>query len=140
MKIIPLKETRMLKRMAALPFVFAFFTLLLMAPGTAVLAKDAGGFTGGQGGYTGPGPALVTVQQAQSMRDDTRVHLQGKIVQNLGDEKYLFRDNTGTIRVEIDDEDWNGQTVGPEDLVDIYGKVDKDWNSVEIEVKRVVKK
>jgi uncharacterized protein (TIGR00156 family) len=33
-----------------------------------------------------------------------------------------------------------GQVVGPSDTVEIYGKVDKDWNKVEVDVKRVVKK
>ena len=31
---------------------------------------------------------------------------------------------TGTIRVEIDDEDWQGLTVTPKDKVEIKGEVD----------------
>lgn len=101
-----------------------------------------GGFTGGSsaGGFTGPGPAITTVEQAKSMRDDTKVTLRGNIIQHLGKDKYLFKDSSGTIHVDIDHDDWMGQTVGPEDTVEIYGEVDKDWNSVEIDVKRLVKK
>ena len=73
------------------------------------------------------------------MRDDTRVVLRGNIVQHLGKDKYLFQDASGTIRVEIDDDKWQGQTVTPSDIVELHGEIDKDWNSVEVEVNRVVK-
>ena len=95
---------------------------------------------GQQGGFKGPGPAVVTVKEAQGMRDDAKVTLQGHIIQHLGGDKYMFKDATGTIRVEIDDDVWRGQTIAPDDLVEIHGEVDKDWNSVEIEVKRIAKK
>lgn len=63
--------------------------------------------TSGEGFY-GPGPALVTAQQAIGMSDDTPVTLSGHIVQSLSDEDYLFYDATGTIRVEIDHKLWTG--------------------------------
>ncbi|CAK7033066.1 MAG: Protein YgiW [Desulfovibrio sp.] len=91
------------------------------------------------GGYTGPGPQVVTVEQAKGMRDDAPVALKGYIVQNLGNEDYLFKDATGTITVEIDHDKWAGQNIGPDDLVQLYGEVDKDWSGVEIDVDRVVK-
>ena len=94
-----------------------------------------------QRGYTGPGgPALATVALAKEMRDDTYVTLRGTIIQHIGKDKYLFKDNTGTITIEIDHDKWGGQTIGPEDTVEIYGEVDKEWISVEIDVDRVVKK
>ncbi|WP_038927877.1 NirD/YgiW/YdeI family stress tolerance protein, partial [Yersinia pestis] len=34
---------------------------------------------------------------------------------------------------------WRGQTITPQDKVQIEGKVDKDWNSVEIDVKNITK-
>jgi len=92
------------------------------------------------GGYSGPGPAIMTIEQAKSMRDDSHVTLQGNIVQHLGKDKYLFRDATGTIVVEIDHDEWGGQNIGPNDTVELYGEVDKEWMSVEIDVDRVVKK
>ncbi|MBP5534874.1 MAG: NirD/YgiW/YdeI family stress tolerance protein [Alphaproteobacteria bacterium] len=81
-------------------------------------------------GFDGPrAPSLAptTVQQALTMRDDTVVVLTGHIVHSLGDEKYLFRDDSGEVIIEIDDEDWRGVTVKPEDLVEIVGKVDKEF-------------
>ncbi|MCM1513067.1 MAG: YgiW/YdeI family stress tolerance OB fold protein [Oxalobacter formigenes] len=92
-----------------------------------------------RGGFTGPGPALATVKQALSMRDDMPVTLKGYIVQSLGDEKYLFKDATGTIRVEIDHDVWQGLQVAPQDLVEIQGEVDRDWSKIKVEVSRISK-
>jgi len=107
----------------------AFVFVAALAP---AFAQDGGGFAG-------PGPGVITVKDAKEMRDDSKVTLRGYIVQHIGDDKYLFTDGTGSIRVEIDRDKWRGLTVGSKDLVEIQGEVDKDWNSVEIEVDRISK-
>ena len=125
-------------RLSAL--IGASLALSLMIGASTALAKGPdGGFNRG-GGFTCPGPALSTVQQAKDMRDDSPVTLQGHIVQHLGDDHYLFKDNTGTINVEIDHKRWQGQNVGPNDLVEISGEVEKDWSELGIDVKRIIKK
>lgn len=91
------------------------------------------------GGFSGPASQTVTVSQAQRMADDIRVTLKGYIVQQLDHKDYLFKDETGTIQVEIKNHIWNGVTITPEDLVEISGEIDKDWTSVEIEVKQIRK-
>lgn len=90
-----------------------------------------------RGGFKGPGQDnSATVAQAKNMRDDAHVTLTGKIVQRIGQEKYLFRDGTGEITVEIDDEDFRGQTVTPQNTVRIYGEVEKEFGrGTEIDVK-----
>ncbi|OQV66879.1 hypothetical protein AK51_00925 [Serratia nematodiphila DZ0503SBS1] len=88
-----------------------------------------------QGGFSGPSAALTTVDKVKSLSDDTWVMLQGNIEQRIGDDTYTFRDATGTLTVEIDRKRWNGQTVTPKDKVQLEGKVDKDWSSVEVDVK-----
>ncbi|WP_280529162.1 YgiW/YdeI family stress tolerance OB fold protein [Burkholderia perseverans] len=93
-----------------------------------------GGF-GSPGGFKGPTPGLTTVAQARSLPDDAWVVLEGHIVKQIGHELYEFRDKSGTIRLDLDDKRWMGQTVAPTDKVHIEGEVDKDWNSVEIDVK-----
>ncbi len=106
-----------------------------------------GGYTGSstapsaaaRGGYTGPGQAVTTVEEAKKMRDDAAVTLRGVLERHLGKDKYLFRDATGTITVEIDHDKWGGQSIGAADQVELRGEVDKDWNSVEIDVDRVIK-
>ena len=141
-------EDTMNNRIPALVLALA----LSLTPATMGFAAQGGGFTGtaaagaatppaaaANGGFTGPGPAVVTVQQAKEMRDDSPVTLRGNIVQSLGDDNYLFRDSTGTITVDIDHKKWNGQQIGPEDTVEIQGEVDKDWTSIEVDVERIIK-
>ena len=88
------------------------------------------------GGFVGPSSVhVVTVEQAKNMSDDTPVILRGHIESKVGKEDYMFRDTTGTIKVDIDDDDWNGLTVTPDDLVEIHGEVDTHWSKpVDIDV------
>lgn len=95
--------------------------------------------TSPQGGFSGPSATLTTVDKVKSMSDDTWVMLQGNIEQRVGDDTYTFRDATGTLTVEIDQKRWNGQTITPKDKVQLEGKVDKDWSSVEVDVKTIKK-
>lgn len=108
-------------------------------------AQTEGGFSGPgiqqttQGGFAGPSVEgnVSTVEQVQNMRDDTRIALRGNVIEHLGGDNYLFKDATGTITVDIDHDKWAGQIVKPENLVEIRGKVDRDWNSIEIDVKSI---
>ncbi|MBJ9244967.1 YgiW/YdeI family stress tolerance OB fold protein [Citrobacter koseri] len=127
-----------MKKLAAMVAVMA----LCSAP---VLAAQQGGFSGPTatqsqgGGFVGPNGSNTTVESAKSMRDDAWVTLRGNIVERISDDLYLFKDATGTVNVDIDYKRWNGVTVTPQDLVEIQGEVDKDWNSVEIDVKQITK-
>ena len=40
--------------------------------------------------------------------------------------KYLFKDASGTVTVEIDNEDWRGLNVTPQDTVILNGEIDKE--------------
>lgn len=120
----------------------------VLALALASSLNAAGGFTGGganlntnMGGFTGPGAAAVnTVQGALNAYDDTIVTLTGKITRQVAHEKYEFSDNTGTIIVEIDDDEWYGVQVGPNDTVQIRGEVDsKTFRRNEIDVKFISK-
>lgn len=92
-----------------------------------------------RGGFVGGAENIVTVNQVKEMRDDVPVIVQGNIVQRMGGDKYLFEDKTGSITVEIDDEDWRGQTVSPSDKVKLYGEVDAGLFKTEIDVDYVEK-
>lgn len=111
------------------------FTLLLAMPASAAF-MDGGR---SQGGFAGPdGMSATTVEKAKKMRDDAHIVLTGYIVSRIGGEKYVFRDNSGDITVEIDDKDFRGQTVTPQNLVRIIGEVDKSFGrDVEIDVDRL---
>lgn len=110
---------------------------LTLAFSSAAIAKDNLG-----GGFTGPNaPSLkVTVAEAQKLSDETPVILTGKIEQGLGDEKFQFRDATGIITLEIDNDDWKGVNVTPTDMVEVHGEIDKGFTKLEVEVDSIIKK
>lgn len=128
--------------------IAAILTILAITAAPAIAAQQ-GGFsdpnapaaqtTQTAGGFVGPSGSNTTAAQAKSLSDNTYVTLRGKIEQRIGGDNYVFRDASGTINVEIDHKRWNGQTVTPQDTVEIQGKVDKDWNSAEIDVKQITK-
>jgi uncharacterized protein (TIGR00156 family) len=81
-----------------------------------------------QGGFNGPSATQTrrklsravlsittpTSPPRQSERDEGRcswVKLRGNITERLSDDRYTFRDETGTVNVEIDHKRWNGVTV-----------------------------
>ena len=121
-----------------------FIAILVLALVCAAFVS-AQGFTGEkskQGGFsdgTTSAPSITTVAQALKMKDDTNAVLRGNIVKKIKHEKYLFKDATGEIVVEIDDDDWGGVTVGPNDTVELIGEIDKDFNKIEFDVD-IVKK
>lgn len=89
-------------------------------------------------GYTGPGAQSAnTVAAAQAASDDTPVVLQGHIIQKLKDEKYEFKDTTGSITVEIDDEDLPPVAFNDKTLVKLTGEVDRSLVGRDIDVDTV---
>ncbi|BBV64275.1 YgiW/YdeI family stress tolerance OB fold protein [Kluyvera ascorbata] len=127
-----------MKKLAAIAAILA----LASAP---ALAATQGGFSGPSttttqaGGFVGPNGTVTTAANAKTMRDDTWVTLRGNIIERVSDDLYIFKDASGTVNVDIDHKRWNGQTITPQDVVEIQGEVDKDWNSVEIDVKQIRK-
>jgi uncharacterized protein (TIGR00156 family) len=93
-----------------------------------------------EGGYTGPSIGVSGIREAKRMWDESPVVLEGKIERFVGNEKYVLNDGNDTIIVEIDQELWYGLSVGADDVVVVYGEVDKNYGRVEIEVDRVIKK
>lgn len=90
-----------------------------------------------QGGFEGPytGKKLIeTVEMAKEASDDQKVVLIGHLKSSSGHEKYIFSDSTGEITVEIDNDKWQGRTITTEDNIILRGEVDKDWNSLVIDV------
>ncbi|MDC2826453.1 YgiW/YdeI family stress tolerance OB fold protein [Rodentibacter pneumotropicus] len=109
-------------------------------------AALAQGFNNGsasqvQQGFVNENAVVKTVSDALKANDDTPVRLEGQIVKQLGKKDFIFKDGIGQeIQIEIDKKVWNGITVNPQDQIQIIGKVDKEWNNTEIDVKQVIKK
>lgn len=113
---------------------------LVLGLSSAAFAQGFQGPAQAMGGFQGPGLSTTTVAEALNLGDDTAVVLEGKIEKSLGKEKYVFSDNTGSVTVEIDNEDWRGQNVTPNDTVVLHGEVDKDFFKTEIDVDSVTLK
>ena len=113
-------------------------TALLLIPTMATAQDTVSPATGG--GFAGPSAEATKVSDALTLWDNTPVLLVGTIQKNLGGELYAFTDGTGTITVEIDNEDWMGQTVKATDKVSIWGEIDKEFNSIKVDVDRITKK
>ncbi len=99
------------------------------------------------GGFVGKGvpnldtEQVISVKEAVDLRDDSKVVLEGNIVEQVGKKKYLFKDDSGEVIVEIDHDKWRGVTVTPEDRVIIYGEVDHHRHRpTDIEVKHIMLK
>lgn len=77
------------------------------------------------------------VSEVNNMADDTMVYLQGYLVQNLGNEMYIFQDASGTMTIEIDDDLIANNTVSPETMVWIAAEVDKNGDVVSLEADEI---
>jgi len=120
-------------------------TLCLLALSLASGAAAAGpgpGFGPGPatGGYTGPGPALMSVQQVLAAPHDTAVSVKGNITRYLGRDDYSFTDGGGNVEVKIPPHAWMGQYMSASDTVEIQGEVKKDRMNTRIHAHRIVKR
>lgn len=108
---------------------------LLVASGTMLVAAGA------HAQYTGPSdqPTINTVKDVlDNGRDDMDVQLTGRLTKRLGDEDYLFADDTGENQVEIDDDDMPAQPISETTPVTLYGEIDtKRLRDNEIDVDRI---
>lgn len=90
------------------------------------------------GQFVGDANSIQTVIDLKEMKNNAWFTLEGHIVKQVREEKYLFRDQSGEVEVEIDKDKWKGRKVDPETKIRISGKVEKGWlSSMEVEVKRI---
>lgn len=97
-----------------------------------MMHRDMGGFVQSQAD-------ISTVKQAMEMPDDAIVTLKGNIEKQVKKDKYIFKDATGEMTVEIDKKVWAGQSVSPSDTVVITGEIDKDFEHRKLDVERLTK-
>lgn len=110
--------------------------LILSAIAIVALSGVAHAQYTGPSGHTGPKSVADVLKNPV---DDQYVQLKGQLIRQVGNEKYIFTDGTGEIRVEID----NKLLTGPIDdktTVIIRGEVEKDFlESPEIDVDSVTR-
>lgn len=80
-----------------------------------------------------------TVADVRQMADDTYVTVEGNIIEQQGKdhEKYLFKDATGEIIVEIDRKVWRDQPITPDVKVKILGELDQNRNPERVKIEAV---
>lgn len=100
------------------------------APPTVAAATGAGAAS------TAP---AMTAAQAMQAKEDTEVTLEGTVVRKLGADTYEFRDASGTVVVEIDDDKWPNKKPVMNARVRLHGEVDRKLirRTVEVEVERL---
>lgn len=114
------------------PFSIVLLSLNALLFSSAIWADDAPSFASVK---------LVTVQQSKQMADETWVKLRGHVVKALGDEKYQFRDKTGVMVVEIDDDLWQDRAVTAATRLTLIGELDvsrKSKKPTKLEVEQII--
>lgn len=114
------------------------FLSLLAATGLlfgAFSAANAG--TMSSATSSGTDKPISHVSDINSMPDDTTVYIQGYLIQNLGNEMYMFQDDSGTIAIEIDDELLASNTTQPNALVWIMAEVNQDGQVTSLEAEEI---
>lgn len=96
--------------------------------------------------FIGPG-AEKTITTAQSVLNDPveekQVSLCGRLAKKVGDEKYLFQDDSGGIRVEVDDDEFLRlpHHVTPDMKIEVHGEIETSYlqsPEVDVEVIRIL--
>lgn len=93
-----------------------------------------------QQGFVDTSATVKSVREALNAREHTPVILVGSIVRQIDDNEFLFKDSTGEVEIDVSEYAWNGQSITPQDTVEIHGFLDKEWNKTEIEVQNIIKK
>lgn len=99
-----------------------------------VVSVASAQFTGPSTGTSRGSPTVTTAAGVASLLEGTDVTLTGHIVAHVRSDHFTFRDASGEVRVEIDDDIWKGRKVGPETRVRITGEVDRDRSGRYVDV------
>lgn len=83
---------------------------------------------------------VVNVQQIAKLKDETGVTLTGQITKHVKSDHYEFKDTTGVINLEIDDDLWRAAGLKVGDHVRAVGEVDTHrYKPTDIEVVKIEK-
>ncbi|AOY00017.1 YgiW/YdeI family stress tolerance OB fold protein [Jeongeupia sp. USM3] len=91
-------------------------------------------------GYSGPGSDATdvdTVTAALQAPDKTPVSLEGYVMRKLKGERYEFRDKSGAIGVDIDEEHWPKEAVNDRTKVRLIGDIDRALSCVGVAVQSI---
>ena len=110
----------------------AILLMLLFGTGFSIANSTYGGFYDKEANN-------INISDALRMKDNSHVTIKGNIVKRLTNDTYLFKDSTGTITVEIDNEKWMGVTAGKQDTLELSGEIERNLTSIKLDVDKVKK-
>lgn len=91
-------------------------------------------------GYRGAEDArIMTIKQAKEMHDGATISLRGNLIDDQGNDKYVFRDKTGKIDTIIPKAVFDGRTVEPDQMISINGSLDKKMTPPVVRVDHIRK-
>lgn len=109
------------------------FLSLLAVCGLALLSNNA---MAADAAKTETKP-VSKISDVNNLPDDAEVVIQGVIVQDLGNDNYLVKDDSGTVNIEIDEDLVQGNTITPEAAVLITATVDKEGDVTSLDAEEV---
>lgn len=111
--------------------------MIRKAIAVALLLAATGASAQFAGPTSNPRAQTSTVAEVPNARPGSYVTLTGNIVAHQREDYFTFRDATGEIRVEIDEEDFRGQKVTPETRVRLTGEIETGFRGRYIDVDTV---
>ncbi|WP_157858156.1 YgiW/YdeI family stress tolerance OB fold protein [Pelodictyon luteolum] len=115
-------------------------TLMALLGTTSMLLS-----TPGFAAYRGPdaavvqpkGPRAAAAASVRDMPENSRVMLEGRIVNKRRGDCYTFRDRSGETLLEIRNRTWNGFNADHTTLVRVFGKTERRGRQTCVEVKQI---
>jgi len=95
--------------------------------------RDECGLDNSRGGLSG----LIDMGVSGAKCDDRRFVLRGSIVSQIRRNDYVFKDDSGTVTVEITKGDFGGRDITPDNVIKIFGEADYDDGELILEVSRL---
>lgn len=112
---------------------FIALFVLIVIPACSAFADGFGGFKDNNVAKK------TTVTEALKMNDDSYVTVKGNIVKKISDDRYMFKDSTGSMTVEIDNDRWAGISADTKDILELTGEIEKKNNYTRLDVDSIRK-
>lgn len=101
--------------------------------------------TTGFAGYRGPdatvlqptGPRAAAAASVRNMPENSRVMLEGRIVNKRRGDCYTFRDRSGETLLEIRNRTWKGVNADNNTMVRVFGRTERRGRQTCVDVKQI---
>ncbi len=101
------------------------------------MANYNGNHQANSGGFVSQSTSVTSVSNVDNRPNDSTIIIEGFIVRNITHNVYEFKDDSGSIRVKIDNDKWNGLNISSDTKIRIEGRVDNHLVQDEINVDKI---